>query len=140
MLKIIFLTSLLQDFKSCLTKGYQKGILNSPSMKQTVGQVYTGKSLNYEYNYIDVYQGAYEQSAKLKSKYDFGNYSGKEKEVARIVLNTFVANDNHSGHKQLIAQSIIKAYLGWEDYYYGKNHHKENINKLFTEQSSTFYF
>jgi len=140
MLKVFFVTSLLKDFKSCLAKGYQRGIVKTPSMMQTIGQVYSGKSLNYEYNYNEVYLGAYEQSAKLKSKYDFGNYSGKEKEVARIVLNTFVANDNHSGHKQLIAQSIIKAYLGWEDYYYGKNHHKEKIDKLISGKTSSFYF
>lgn len=140
MLKIIFVTSLLQDFKSCLTKGYQKGIVSSPSMKQAVGQVYTGKSLNYEYNYIDVYQGAFEQSAKLNSKYEYGNYSSKEREVANIVLKTFVATDNLNSHKQIIANSIIKAFLGWEDYYYGKNHYKEKINNLISGRDSTFYF
>ena len=140
MLKILFVNMLLKDFKSCLNKGYQRGITKSPSLRQLIGQTYSGKSLPYEYDYNDVFQAAHEEAKKLFSKYSTGNYSNVEKETAKRVFEKLIYSDKSENHKQIAADSIIRAFLGWEDYNFGKNNHKEKIYRLMDNPTAIFYF
>lgn len=140
MIKLFFVSSLLQDFKACLTKGYQAGIIKAPSVKQLEGQIYSGKSLNYDYDYLKVFQAAQNQSKSLLQKYENGNYTPKEIEIAREVLLSFSPKDVSDDYKRIKAQSIMDSFLHWDDIHYGKNHHKEKISFLYTNSNAHFYF